>query len=176
MRFESFSRFRSSMKRTAWSANDVGGQFAVSNAKTTLIMRVMSANWLLIVEVKWVKSKTRHLTCKPKIVNDIILSQVAIKNFVSPHPMYACLLPLRCLMLEENNPEKWINLMELQSHHGNAKNNDQAKAALEGVGKFIPRYKSFFDLVKEGNLKLMPLLRDNCNFCLIYYIAKMLTT
>ena len=44
MRFESFSRFRSSMKRIAWSANDVGGQFAVLNAKTTLIMRVMSAN------------------------------------------------------------------------------------------------------------------------------------
>ena len=91
------------------------------------------------------------MTYQSKIVNDTILSQVAIKNFVSPHPTYTCLLPLRCLMLEENNPEKWSNLMELQSHHGDAKNNDQAKAALEGVGKFIPRYISFFNLVRQGN-------------------------
>jgi hypothetical protein len=42
-------------------------------------------------------------------------------------------------MTEENSPEKWSKLMDLQSHHDDAKNDDQTKAALEGVGKFIPR-------------------------------------
>jgi hypothetical protein len=67
------------------------------------------------------------------------LPQVSITNFISPHPMYVCLLPLRCLMLKENNPEKWSKLLELQSHHDDVKNNDQALAGVESVGKFIPR-------------------------------------
>lgn len=83
----------------------------------------------------------RNTTLDMKRRNNLTthLPQISIKNFISPHPTYACLLPLRCLMLKENNPEKWSKLLELQSHHDDVKNDDQAKAAMEGVGKFIPR-------------------------------------
>lgn len=46
-------------------------------------------------------------------------------------------------MLKENNQEKWNKLLELQAHHDDVKNSDQAKADMEGVGKFIPRYINF---------------------------------
>lgn len=62
-----------------------------------------------------------------------------IKNFVSPHPTYSCLLPLRCLLLSENNPEKWRKLLELQSNHDDVEKSDQEKPTAEGVGKFITR-------------------------------------
>jgi hypothetical protein len=58
------------------------------------------------------------------------------------HPTYACLLPLRCLMLKENNAENWKSLLELQAHHDEAKkssDSEQAESAMESVGKFIPR-------------------------------------
>lgn len=67
------------------------------------------------------------------------LRQVSIKNFEEPHPIYSCLLPLRCLLLKENSPEKWDKLLELQSHHDDGENNDQFKTDMEGVEKFIPR-------------------------------------
>lgn len=67
------------------------------------------------------------------------LRQVSIKNFISPHPTYSCLLPLRCLMMKENSPEKWSKLLELQSHHDEGKGDDESEPEMEGVGKFIPR-------------------------------------
>jgi hypothetical protein len=65
--------------------------------------------------------------------------QVAIKNFGVPHPTYSCLLPLRCLLLSENNPAKWEKLLELQAHHDDDKSGDQSKSDAENVGKFISR-------------------------------------
>lgn len=79
---------------------------------------------------------TRQLT-KPLFV---CLWQVSIKNFISPHPTYTCLLPLRCLLLKENNAEKWGKLLELQSRHSDGNFSDQSQSDnLEGVEKFIPR-------------------------------------
>lgn len=55
---------------------------------------------------------------------------------MTPHPNYQCLLPLRCLLLKESNPDKWNKLLELQSQDG-----DEGKTLFgpEGISKFIPR-------------------------------------
>lgn len=60
---------------------------------------------------------------------------------MSPHPTYSCLLPLRCLLLKENDPNKWNKLLELQSHHDISRNvaSPELETNIEGVTKFIPR-------------------------------------
>ncbi|CRK93100.1 CLUMA_CG006491, isoform A [Clunio marinus] len=67
-------------------------------------------------------------------------SKVSIKNFMTPHPTYSCLLPLRCMMLKESNPEKWEQLLELQSNHANKTGSDEEKFIEEGVANFITRF------------------------------------
>lgn len=80
--------------------------------------------------------------------------KVSIKNFITPHPTYECLLPLRCLLLREKNKEKWNKLMQLQSHIEERKKCTQYKSDLEKIGKFIPRFfKS--DKFKEDEIMLV---------------------
>lgn len=55
---------------------------------------------------------------------------------MTPHPNYQCLLPLRCLLLKESNPDKWNKLLELQSQDGDE---GQTQLGPEGISKFIPR-------------------------------------
>lgn len=57
---------------------------------------------------------------------------------MTPHPTYQCLLPLRCLLLKESNPDKWNKLLELQAQDGN-EDSEQSKLDSEGIVKFIPR-------------------------------------
>lgn len=63
--------------------------------------------------------------------------KVSIKNFVSPHPTYSCLLVVRCLMLKEKDPKKWHKLLELQSFNEEKTSQDEHEA--ENVPKFIQR-------------------------------------
>lgn len=65
--------------------------------------------------------------------------QVAIKNYISPHPTYSCLLPLRCLLLKENDTERWKKLLELQTCDYEADDGEQFKTDMERVVEFIPR-------------------------------------
>lgn len=65
--------------------------------------------------------------------------QVSITSYTLPHPLYGYLLPLRCLMLKENNPEKWKKLLELQSQHDGETEPDQFKLKTESASSFIPR-------------------------------------
>jgi hypothetical protein len=64
--------------------------------------------------------------------------QVSIKNFVTPHPTYSALLPLRCLLLKENDAEGWKRLLELQAHDYET-GEEQFKIDVERVVEFIPR-------------------------------------
>lgn len=63
---------------------------------------------------------------------------MSVKNFMSPHPSYGGLLPLRCLMLKENFPEKFEKLLQLQSKYDDEKVSN-FKTFIESVEKFIPR-------------------------------------
>lgn len=67
-------------------------------------------------------------------------SKVSIKDFVSPHPMYQCLLTMRCMMLRDKNPKKWAQLNELESHCAIRKDTVQWKIDRECIAKFILRY------------------------------------
>lgn len=39
-----------------------------------------------------------------------------IENYEQPHPLYQSILPLRCLLLKESQPDKWKELLTLEDH------------------------------------------------------------
>lgn len=39
-----------------------------------------------------------------------------LQHYFDPHPTYQCLTVLRCLLLKEYSPEKWNQLIQLESH------------------------------------------------------------
>ena len=53
-----------------------------------------------------------------------------IKNYASSssNPMYECILPLRCLLLEESDPEGFQKLLTLESHQELRKSTEIYKA------------------------------------------------
>lgn len=63
--------------------------------------------------------------------------KVKIRNFVSPHPSYSCLLVIRCLMLKEKDPKKWNKFLELQSSKD--EKTPTIENGVENVAKFIQR-------------------------------------
>uniref|UniRef100_A0A1B0D7G9 Uncharacterized protein n=1 Tax=Phlebotomus papatasi TaxID=29031 RepID=A0A1B0D7G9_PHLPP len=65
---------------------------------------------------------------------------VSIEHFVSPHPIYQCILTLRCLLMQNSCPEKWDKLSQLESHNDVRKDSLQWLSDREHVAKFIPRF------------------------------------
>lgn len=66
---------------------------------------------------------------------------MSIRSFITPHPTYSALLPLRCLLMKENDTEKWNKLLELQTHNYET-GDEQIKADIDRVVEFIPRYET----------------------------------
>ncbi|XP_050092198.1 SET domain-containing protein SmydA-8-like [Anopheles aquasalis] len=67
-------------------------------------------------------------------------SKIAIQHFYVPHPMYQCLMPLRCLLLAESDPAKWELLQQLESHEEERRGSELWRNDREGVAKLIPRF------------------------------------
>ncbi|XP_050095469.1 SET domain-containing protein SmydA-8-like [Anopheles aquasalis] len=67
-------------------------------------------------------------------------SKVSIQHFYVPHPLYQCLLPLRCLLLAESDPARWQALMRLQSHDEERRGSEQWRTDRRGVAQLIPRF------------------------------------
>lgn len=65
--------------------------------------------------------------------------QMSMQHFYVPHPVYQCLIPLRCLLLAERNPAKWQALIKLESHEEQRRGTEQWRNDREGVAKLIPR-------------------------------------
>ncbi|KAG5683117.1 hypothetical protein PVAND_012418 [Polypedilum vanderplanki] len=86
--------------------------------------------------------------------------KVVIKHFSTVHPTYSCLLPLRCLMLKENDPERWKKLLELQTH--DYKDDDaQYKQDMERIVEFIPRFFKTNKWTKDEIIKVNGISRIN---------------
>ncbi|XP_038113479.1 SET domain-containing protein SmydA-8 [Culex quinquefasciatus] len=67
-------------------------------------------------------------------------SKMSMQHFYVPHPVYQCLIPLRCLLLAERNPAKWQALIKLESHEEQRRGTEQWRNDREGVAKLIPRF------------------------------------
>ncbi|GAB0095454.1 SET domain-containing protein [Sergentomyia squamirostris] len=65
---------------------------------------------------------------------------ITIEHFIAPHPIYQCILTLRCLLLKDTSPEKWEKLSQLESHTELRKKTPQWFSDCESVGKFIPKF------------------------------------
>ncbi|XP_059608080.1 SET domain-containing protein SmydA-8-like [Phlebotomus argentipes] len=65
---------------------------------------------------------------------------ITIEHFICPHPIYQCVLTLRCLLTERSCPDKWQQLSQLESHSTSRKDSLQWLSDREHVAKFIPRF------------------------------------
>lgn len=55
-------------------------------------------------------------------------------------PSYQALTVLRCLLLKERSPDKWKQLIQLESHCDERRGSPQWCNDREGVARFIPRF------------------------------------
>lgn len=67
-------------------------------------------------------------------------TKFSLKNYFNPHPTYQCLIVLRCLLLKERSPDKWNQLIQLESHCKQRRGSPQWCNDREGVARFIPRF------------------------------------
>ncbi|CAG0881754.1 unnamed protein product [Darwinula stevensoni] len=63
-----------------------------------------------------------------------------MKNYESSNPMYECILPLRCLLLEESDPDGFQRLLTLESHQELRKGTEIYRAEQVNVVKYIRDY------------------------------------
>uniref|UniRef100_A0A1B0GHX9 Putative histone tail methylase n=1 Tax=Lutzomyia longipalpis TaxID=7200 RepID=A0A1B0GHX9_LUTLO len=77
---------------------------------------------------------------------------VTIEHFVAPHPIYQCILTLRCLLMEQSCPEKWEKISQLESHNDRRKDSQQWLSDREYVAKFIPKFFKIPERWKEEEI------------------------
>ncbi|ETN61078.1 hypothetical protein AND_007277 [Anopheles darlingi] len=88
--------------------------------------------------------------------------QIAIQHFYVPHPMYQCLMPLRCLLLAESDPAKWELLQQLESHEEERRGSELWRNDREGVAKLIPRFFKTGDRWDEDEiLRIVGIIQVN---------------
>lgn len=78
-----------------------------------------------------------------------------LHNYFNPHPTYQCVSVLRCLLLKDNEPDKWAALNRLESHCDQRRGSDQWRSDREGVAKFIPRFFKCPDRWSEDEILRM---------------------
>lgn len=88
-------------------------------------------------------------------------SKVSIQHYFSPHPTYQCMAALRCLLLKENDPEKWEKLIQLESHCDERRGSVQWRSDRESVAKFIPRFFKCEKWSEEEILKVAGIVQIN---------------
>lgn len=79
----------------------------------------------------------RHDECEITVARG---NKFCLQNYFNPHPTYQCLIVLRCLLLKERSPEKWSQLIQLESHCEERHGSPQWCNDREGVARFIPRF------------------------------------
>lgn len=87
--------------------------------------------------------------------------KVSIKDFVSPHPMYQCILTMRCMQLRDMEPKRWHRLNELESHSELRKDTAQWKVDRDAIAKFILRYYQPKDWTEDEILRLIGIAQIN---------------
>ncbi|XP_055625578.1 SET domain-containing protein SmydA-8 isoform X2 [Toxorhynchites rutilus septentrionalis] len=91
-------------------------------------------------------------------------SKMSLQHFYVPHPVYQCLIPLRCLLLAERNPAKWQALIKLESHEEHRRGSEQWRNDREGVAKLIPRFFKCENKWSEDEiLKIVGILQVNAH-------------
>ncbi|EAT46912.1 AAEL001936-PA [Aedes aegypti] len=89
-------------------------------------------------------------------------SKMQLRHFYNPHPVYQCLIPLRCLLLAERDPAKWQALIKLESHEEQRRGSEQWRNDREGVAKLIPRFFKCENKWSEDEiLKIVGILQVN---------------
>lgn len=89
-------------------------------------------------------------------------SKMSLQHFYVPHPVYQCLIPLRCLLLAETDPAKWQALIKLESHEEQRRGSEQWRNDREGVAKLIPRFFKCENKWSEDEiLKVIGILQVN---------------
>ncbi|XP_055372325.1 SET domain-containing protein SmydA-8 [Condylostylus longicornis] len=87
--------------------------------------------------------------------------KVEISNYISPHPIYQCVTPLRCMLLKKTNPENWSKLIQLESHENIRRGSQQWKIDYEGVAKFIPKFFRTTEFSEDEIMKVTGILQIN---------------
>lgn len=95
--------------------------------------------WPICLECKNDKriQQLRHDECETTVARD---SKFSLQHYFDPHPTYQCLTALRCLLLKERAPDKWNQLIQLESHCEQRRGSPQWLNDREGVARFIPRF------------------------------------
>ncbi|RZF48628.1 hypothetical protein LSTR_LSTR014943 [Laodelphax striatellus] len=74
---------------------------------------------------------------------------VRISQFISPHPSYECITPLRICYQREANPALWKKLNELESHSDARANSMKQLADTKSIAEFLHR---FYNIDKDFSI------------------------
>jgi len=88
-------------------------------------------------------------------------SPVQVKKFLQMNEMYECITPLRCLWLRDNEPQKWKDLMQMESHYEERKNTDIFEINQTNVAEFVQKYLFVKDFNDEEVHKICGIIDVN---------------
>lgn len=83
------------------------------------------------------KAECKHIECDITVLRG---KKIAMKQYLNPHPMYQWVTTLRCLLLEEQAPDKFAKLIQLESHCSERRGTLQWRSDLETVARFVLRF------------------------------------
>lgn len=86
---------------------------------------------------------------------------MSIKNFFVPHPTYQCVTAIRCLKLQDLEPEIWNKFNQLESHNEERRGSAQWQSDREGIAKFIQRFLKCDRWTEDEILRVTGILQIN---------------
>lgn len=95
--------------------------------------------WPICLDCKTKKNieRMQHDECEITVARG---TKFNLQHYFNPHPTYQCVIVLRCLLMKDHSPEKWNQLIQLESHCEERRGSQQWCNDREGVARFIPRF------------------------------------
>ncbi|PSN56125.1 hypothetical protein C0J52_10642, partial [Blattella germanica] len=88
-------------------------------------------------------------------------SQIAVRNFEQPHPLYQCITTLRCLNFRNSNPVVWDKLNALQSHCEERRKTPQYEQERVTVAQFIRKFFKMEEFTEEEIMHICGVIQVN---------------
>uniref|UniRef100_T1I1Y7 Protein msta n=1 Tax=Rhodnius prolixus TaxID=13249 RepID=T1I1Y7_RHOPR len=91
-------------------------------------------------------------------------AKVKISQFVTPHPTYAGITPLRACYFKEHKPELWNRLQELESHTEHRRSTGKLEQERFAVAQFLRRFYKLEDkFTEEDILQICGIIQINAH-------------
>jgi hypothetical protein len=85
--------------------------------------------------------------------------EVTVRNFLQTHPIYQCVMALRCLYLRDSNPLMWERLLSLESHCEERKKTPRYEGDRTAIAQFVRRFFCLQDFDEEEILRICGIIQ-----------------